>query len=137
MKAHHQLGSLVLVVVLSAACGGGGGNSPTSPATPSSPAPTVTPPSAPTPPAAPATNEVIATSANTFSPASLTVAKGTTVTFTFQDVTHDVAFDATTGAPANIAASSSTAVQRLFATAGAFGYQCTLHPGMRGTVTVN
>jgi len=98
--------------------------------------PPASPPSPPSP-AAPVANEIIATSASTFNPASLTVAKGATVTFTFQSVEHNVVFDAVTGAPAGIGATTSNAVQRVFATSGAFGFQCTIHSGMRGSVTVN
>lgn len=131
MLARHTLGSLVVVAALCTSCGGGGG-SPTSPAnsnpTPGTPAGT---------PAAPAANEIIATTGSTFNPTSLTVAKGTTVTFTFQSVEHNVVFDAVAGAPAGIGSTASSAVQRVFATAGAFGFQCTIHGGMRGTVTAN
>ena len=62
--------------------------------------------------------------------------KGTTVTFTFQ-AEHNVNFDAVTGAPANIGNTSSGSIQRVFATAGTFGFNCTLHSGMRGQVVVN
>jgi len=58
------------------------------------------------------------------------------VTFTFQATTHNVNFANVAGAPAGIAATASSGVQRLFATAGTFGYDCSLHPGMNGTVIV-
>lgn len=132
--------AVLAVLVFSSACGGGGGgggNTPTSPVTPTTP----TSPTTPTTPTAPTTtpglNEVIATNESTFNPANLTVAKGTTVTFTFQATVHNVVFAAVAGAPANIANSSSTSVARVFATAGSFGYDCSLHPGMKGTVVVN
>ena len=134
MYARRTLGSLVVVSVLFASCGGGG-SSPTSPATPYVPA--GTPAGTPATPAAPGSNEVIATTGSVFNPTSLTVAKGTTVTFTFQSVEHNVVFDAVAGAPAGIGNTASSAVQRVFATSGAFGFQCTIHGGMRGTVTVN
>ena len=134
MHSRRTLGCLVVVAVLFASCGGGG-SSPTSPA--ASNYPTSTPPGTPATPAVPVSNEVVATTGSAFTPTSLTVAKGTAVTFTFQSVEHNVVFDAVTGAPAGIAATYSTAVQRVFATAGAFGFQCTLHAGMRGSVTVN
>lgn len=122
----------VATLALLAACGGGGGGSPTAPSnnTPGTP-------STPTTPATPATNEIIATTSNTFNPSTLTVAKGTTVTFTFQATTHNVTFAAVAGAPSNISNTANSGVQRLFATAGTFGYDCTLHPGMSGTVIVN
>jgi plastocyanin len=65
------------------------------------------------------------------------VTKGTTVTFTFQSVEHNVVFAAATGAPANIGNTSNGAVARDFATAGTFGFDCTIHSGMHGSVTVN
>ena len=126
-----RLAAALLVFAL--ACGGGGGDAPTSPAAPSTPST----PSAPTLPTTPAANEIIATTANTFNPATLTISRGTTVTFTFQAATHNVIFGNVTGAPANIPSTSSSSVQRTFSTAGTFGYDCTLHAGMRGSVVVN
>lgn len=121
--------AVVAALVLLSACGGGGGGdgSPTAPGTPGTPGTPVTP----------AANEIIATTSNTFTPSTLTVAKGTTVTFTFQATTHNVNFASVAGAPAGIGNTANSGVQRLFATAGTFGYDCTLHPGMNGTVIVN
>ena len=127
MTVHRVIAGLS--VLLLAACGGGS-NSPTGPTNSTGNTNgTGTP--------APGANEVIATSGSVFNPVSLTVSKGTTVTFTFESVTHNVTFDATTGAPANIGNTSSAAVTRTFANSGSFGFQCTLHSGMRGTVVVN
>lgn len=131
MKLLVTLGTIVTVVALTTSCGGGGG-SPTSPA-----ASNVPTGGTPATPAAPSANEVIATTSSTFNPTSLTVAKGTSVTFTFQSVEHNVVFDAVTGAPAGIGNTASSAVQRVFANAGTFGFQCTIHGGMRGSVAVN
>ncbi len=116
-------------LALLSACGGGGGttapnNNPGTPGTPSTPT-------------TPAANEVLATTGNAFTPSTLTVSKGTTVTFTFQATTHNVSFANVAGAPANISNTANSGVQRLFATAGSFGYDCTLHSGMSGTVIVN
>ena len=121
----------VAVLALLSACGGGGGGS-TAPDnyTPGTP-------STPSTPSTPGVNEIFATTANSFTPTTLTVAKGTTVTFTFQAVEHNVTFASTAGAPANIGNTASSGVQRIFASAGTFGYDCTLHSGMRGTVIVN
>jgi plastocyanin len=117
-------------LVLLAACGGGGGGGDGSPTAPYSPSPSPGP-------TLPAVNEVIATPSNTFTPSTLTVARGTTVTFTFQGTTHNVNFANVAGAPANIAATANSGVQRVFSTAGTFGYDCSLHSGMSGTIVVN
>lgn len=131
MNVHRMLGGLVLATVVCTACGGGsaGGDSPTSPTDYNGGTPAT--------PATPGANQVIASSASAFSPASLTVAAGTTVTFTFESVSHDVVFDNVSGAPADIGSTAAASVTRIFATKGTFPYQCTIHSGMRGTVTAN
>ncbi len=134
MRTSPRLFGVLVVLSLSSACGGGG-NSPTSPATPSDPYNTPGGTTGGTT-TQPGTNEVIANTSNAFTPSSLSVSKGTTVTFTFQGVTHNVTFAAVTGAPSNIGETYSTSVQRVFSTAGTFGYNCTLHPGMSGSVVV-
>jgi plastocyanin len=119
---------LFIVAVLSA-CGGSGGSA----STPTDPYGS-TSNSTPNTPAG--TNEVVATVSSAFNPTSITVAKGTTVTFTFQ-AQHNVTFATAAGAPANIGNTSSGSVQRVFATAGTYGFDCTLHSGMHGQVVVN
>jgi plastocyanin len=77
----------------------------------------------------------VAVSDNQFSPASIQVSPGATVTWTWiQNASqHNVTF--TTGTPsANL--SSNATYTRNFPTAGTFTYQCTIHPGMTGTVKV-
>lgn len=71
---------------------------------------------------------------NSFSPSNRTVAAGTTVTFRWSASanTHNVTF---TGGPASPNQSSGT-FARMFASAGSFPYECTLHAGMDGTITV-
>jgi plastocyanin len=85
----------------------------------------------------PGTASVAATPSITFNPAVVDIAAGGTVTWDFGSLTHNVTFDAATGRPANITASTNTSVARTFATAGTFSYQCTIHPGMTGTVNVH
>ena len=60
------------------------------------------------------------------------------VTFAFGSVAHDVFFDDDpAGAPASIpGAVSNTSVARTFTTAGEYTFDCHIHPGMRGSVTV-
>ncbi len=121
MKLQPHL--MLVITALVAACGGdvtgysGGGN-------------TNDPP--------PPNNTVRAMSSLQFTPSSITVAAGTTVTFTFESVAHDVFFDnAPAGAPANISTpTANTSVTRTFPTAGRYVYNCHVHPGMSGVVIV-
>jgi uncharacterized protein YjdB len=72
-----------------------------------------------------------------FSPESVDIARGGTVTWVFGGVTHNVTFTSTTGAPAGIGNTTNASATRTFATAGTFNYECTIHAGMRGTVVVH
>ncbi|MHB1310411.1 MAG: cupredoxin domain-containing protein [Gemmatimonadaceae bacterium] len=119
---------LVLAATLTA-CGGGGTTAPTSTGNNGN---NGNPPGTPAPVS---TNTVNATAENAFSPNSIQVGVGTTVSFVFASVVHNVNFSGT-GAPANIPNSSSTTVTRTFATAGVYTYDCNLHAGMTGKVTV-
>jgi len=85
----------------------------------------------------PSTASVIATATNQFTPASVDISVGGTVTWTFQAVAHNVTFASGGGAPTNIGNSTNTDVSRTFNTAGTFTYDCTLHGGMTGTVIVH
>ena len=77
------------------------------------------------------------TGTGSFSPTSLTVAKGTTVTFTNNSgVTHNVVFDNAAPAGGDIGSISSGSQTRTFATAGSYPIHCTLHVGMTGSITV-
>lgn len=71
-----------------------------------------------------------------FSPATITVTAGTTITWTNKDaVTHNVTSNPalfSSGAMGNGATYSFT-----FADKGTFSYTCTIHPSMKGTVIVN
>lgn len=124
----HSFSSLAVLALAASACAGGGGSYGNTSGNPTSPY---------TPPSTPAANTVVATASITFSPASLTVTTGTTVTFAFESVGHNVFFDAKAGAPSDIPqVLTNTSVTRTFSTAGTFGFECHVHPGMRGTVIV-
>ena len=73
----------------------------------------------------------------TFNPALVDIALAGTVTFTFTAIAHNVIFNATPGAPANVSAIANASVSRQFNTVGTFNYQCTLHAGMTATVVVH
>ena len=89
------------------------------------------------PPVAPQTAAVTAGSTtNTFSPTTVTVARGGTVTWTIGTRPHNVAFVAAPGAPSNVPTGTNTSVSRTFTNVGTFAYVCTLHAGMVGTVNV-
>jgi plastocyanin len=121
--------TICVVCVLSSACSGGGGS--TAPANTGTGTGNGTGSGTSTVPA----NTVIARAGSSFDPSTLTVAVGTSVNFTFETTAHNVTFDAVNGRPADIGTTSSATVARVFSTAGAFTYRCTIHPGMTGTVT--
>jgi plastocyanin len=80
---------------------------------------------------------VTAQTANAFTPATIDIARTGTVSFVFESTIHNVQFDTNAGAPSDIPNRSNTTVDRTFNTAGTFGYDCGLHPGMSGTVVVH
>jgi len=79
---------------------------------------------------------VSASAANVFSPGTLDITVGQTVTWSFSAVDHNVIFNPVTGAPQDIAITRNGSVSRTFNTAGTFPYVCTLHAGMTGTIRV-
>ena len=70
-----------------------------------------------------------------FGPRAVSVKAGSSVEFKLPDTTHNITFDGTPGAPANVAVGTSSTPSMVFGTAGVFAYQCTLH-GETGTITV-
>ena len=136
MRSGRIVGMVLCVATLatSGGCGGGGGDGGGS----STPPPTG--PGNPVP-----TNAVTVTSA-TFSPASITVAKGATVRWTWDSCTggdiygggqtcveHNVTFS---GGAAS-ATQSQGSWSRVFSDAGTFTYQCSIHGAtMSGRVVV-
>ncbi len=90
--------------------------------------------SAPPPPPAPKPN-VVNISGYAFSPASMTVAKGTTVTWQNDDgVTHTATSNSGSWDTGGIASGANATIT--FNTSGTFAYHCTIHPMMTGTIVV-
>lgn len=87
--------------------------------------------------AAGAATKTVALKNIAFSPKSLTISKGATVTFTFRDgdTVHNVT---STGSKrfSTISNRSSGSKSRRFTKAGTYRYACTLHPGMTGRIVV-
>lgn len=79
---------------------------------------------------------VAGTASNDFTPANVAIARGGTVTWTFGALLHNVEFQGGAGVPANVSNTSNASVSRTFNTAGNFGYVCSLHGGMNGSVFV-
>jgi len=113
---------LAVVAATLAACGGGGGygTGPTS-----------------GPPAGDG-RTISATPSLAFTPGTITVNAGETVTFAFGGIGHNVFFDTQAGTPGDIdGVNANVSVTRVFNTAGTYHYSCHIHPSMRGTVVVN
>jgi plastocyanin len=70
-----------------------------------------------------------------FQPDALTVAAGTTVSWTNTGATgHTVTFD--DGPDSGAIADGGGTYERTFDAAGTYDYHCSIHPSMRGSVTV-
>ncbi len=74
---------------------------------------------------------------NSFSPFNAMIRVGDKVNWEFPSEEHDVVFVAVAGAPANIPVTKRAIVTRTFSTAGVYTYDCRVHPGMSGQVTVS
>lgn len=107
-------------------------------------------PYGPTPTPTVTTSQTTSTSGSTtiiiqnfaFNPASITISRGSTVTWTNQDsVQHQIINDATATAGQGQIFESSPIGQGqsysfTFTTAGTYPYHCNIHPYMKGTVIV-
>ncbi len=79
---------------------------------------------------------VVSMPGNSFSPFSVTIRVNDAVSWDFPSEEHDVVFTPKAGAPANIPVTSRAVVTRKFPAVGVFPYDCKVHPGMSGQVTV-
>lgn len=73
---------------------------------------------------------------NSFSPFNVTIRVTGNVSWEFASDAHDVVFVEKAGTPANIPVTTRATVKRTFLTIGVFPYDCRVHPGMSGQVTV-
>jgi plastocyanin len=104
-----------------------------------SPTPAANPPAANNPSATQNSSSSTGTDINisgfAFSPVDLTVAAGTTVTWTnMDDVMHTVVADDGSWKSENMNVGEK--FSHTFSTAGVFTYHCGVHPSMTGTITV-
>lgn len=97
---------------------------------------TTTPPPT-TPPSAPST-ATVTTPGETFSPSTVTIAVGGTVTWQFTGSSrHNVTFSGTAPTGGNIPDTDpGGSASRTFTAAGTYNYSCTRHSGMNGSVVV-
>lgn len=136
MSARSFALGLIATIAL-AACGGAAAPStlvsqaPTSPAGQSSSAPSDAPTAIPSV-AAP----TVAIVDNGFSPANLTVAAGTTVTWTNTGKRNHTVSTSDASFGSDGVMTSGATYEHTFATPGTFAYFCAIHAAMRGTITV-
>ena len=85
----------------------------------------------------PLTTTDVAMTNNTYSPATVTIKKGTAISWTNKDsAAHNVvAMSGSTG-PKSGTLAKGEVYTYTFETAGTYKYECTFHPGMIGTVIV-
>lgn len=81
-------------------------------------------------------NATVTAPALEFQPATVDVEAGGMVSWTFGSITHNVTFT-TAGAPANVPDLQDGSASRTFPTNGTFGYRCSIHPPMTGSVHVH
>ena len=124
------------MVAALAGCGGGGAAVEPQQSTNNPPAETPTPGTPSTPSAPGAT--VVTTVGTSFSPASVTIAPGSAITWQIAGGTHNVTFGGTKPTGGDIPdTGAGNSVSRTFPTIGTYDYQCTRHSGMTGRVVVS
>jgi plastocyanin len=130
---HARLATLILPAMLAlAACSGSSSPAPTAPASSAPPPAASAAPSAPPPDAA---GTAVSIASFSFQPAALTVAVGTTVTWTNNDsASHTVTAD--DGSFKSGTLGKGGTFSQTFATAGTFAYHCAFHSSMTATITV-
>jgi plastocyanin len=117
----RETAAVIMAVGVASACGGSSATDPTA--------------------SAGAGSQVQALPTRAFSPPSLGIAVGGTVTWVFGSVGHTVTFDSTDiSPPANIGSVSApnvnVSLSRTFPAAGVYDYHCSIHTFMTGTIIV-
>lgn len=74
---------------------------------------------------------------DTFSPSQVDIAAGGSVNFTWNGVLHNVTWTQTPTSVSNSGDKSSGSFSVTLNQPGSYGYQCTIHAGMTGNVTVH
>jgi plastocyanin len=74
---------------------------------------------------------------NVFTPNQTDIKAGGTVTYTWAGGPHNVTFSAPPASVPNSGDKTSGTFAVTFTQAGTYNYQCTIHAGMKGTVTVH
>jgi plastocyanin len=97
---------------------------------------TTTAPPPPPPPPPPTSNVTVTTPGTSFSPQTVTIAPGGSVTWQISGARHNVTFSGAAPTGGNIPDTESGSVTRTFPNAGTYDYQCTRHNGMTGRVVV-
>jgi plastocyanin len=133
MMRNARLTALVVPIILViAACSG---SSTTAPSAPPSSAPSPSASAAPSGAPSGATGDAVSIAGFSFKPGAITVAVGTTVTWTNDDSTgHTVTAD--DGSFDSRSLAKGATFTQTFTTAGTFAYHCSIHSSMTGTVTV-
>jgi len=115
VKTKYLLSALIVAVVFAAGCANYGTSN------------TQNPP--------PASGNAVAIQGFAFSPATLTIKAGTTVTWTNDDtVAHTIVSD--TGAFESNSISKGGTYSHTFDAAGTYAYHCGLHPSMKAKIVV-
>jgi plastocyanin len=91
---------------------------------------------APPPPPPPTSSVTVTTPGTSFSPQTVTIAPGGSVTWQISGARHNVTFSGAAPTGGNVPDTENGSATRTFPNAGTYDYQCTRHNGMTGRVVV-
>ncbi|TAK11960.1 MAG: hypothetical protein EPO35_11850 [Acidobacteria bacterium] len=132
LKVCLVLGSVLIL----ASCGSSGGSTTSPSSTTSTTTTTTTPAASAVTVDIPSADYATGKTTTNFSPGSVTVAVGGTVTWTNNDIITHTSTSTQAGQTWNSEIAAGARFARVFPTAGSFDYRCTIHTGMSGTITV-